>query len=173
MSKAQPRSTRTLRRIRDLAAAGLIVRGQEAELENVAARYAVAITPDLAGLIDPADPADPIARQFVPDARELVPSPEERADPIGDAAKSPIKGIVHRYSDRVLLTPVHVCPVYCRFCFRREKVGPGGVGARRASNLFWPVNSVEVENPTSHLTLTGVRGLLCEAAGCPDYLSGP
>jgi lysine 2,3-aminomutase len=132
MSKAQPRSTRTLRRIRDLAAAGLIVRGQEAELENVAARYAVAITPDLAGLIDPADPADPIARQFVPDARELVPSPEERADPIGDAAKSPIKGIVHRYSDRVLLTPVHVCPVYCRFCFRREKVGPGGAALTRA-----------------------------------------
>jgi lysine 2,3-aminomutase len=37
-----------------------------------------------------------------------------------------VKGIVHRYPDRVLLKPVHVCPVYCRFCFRREKVGPGG-----------------------------------------------
>jgi lysine 2,3-aminomutase len=37
-----------------------------------------------------------------------------------------VKGIVHRYPDRVLLKPLHVCPVYCRFCFRREKVGPGG-----------------------------------------------
>ena len=37
-----------------------------------------------------------------------------------------MKGIVHRYPDRVLLKPLHVCPVYCRFCFRREKVGPGG-----------------------------------------------
>lgn len=30
---------------------------------------------------------------------------------------------MHRYHDRVLLTPVHVCAVYCRFCFRREVVG--------------------------------------------------
>ena len=34
-------------------------------------------------------------------------------------------GIVHRYPDRALLTLLHVCPVYCRFCFRRERVGPG------------------------------------------------
>lgn len=124
MSKGKTRAPRTLRRIGDLAAAGLVA--PDSALERVAARYAVALTPDLAGLIDPADPADPIARQFVPDARELVRAPEERTDPIGDAAKSPVKGIVHRYPDRVLLTPVHVCPVYCRFCFRREKVGPGG-----------------------------------------------
>ena len=32
---------------------------------------------------------------------------------------------MHRYPDRVLLTLLHVCPVYCRFCFRREQVGPG------------------------------------------------
>jgi len=128
MSKAKPRrpaAARTLRRIGDFVDAGLVAPEDRAELERVAARYAVALTPDLAALIDRADPADPIARQFVPDARELVRAPEERADPIGDAAHSPIKGIVHRYPDRVLLTPVHVCPVYCRFCFRREKVGPG------------------------------------------------
>ncbi|HSV28751.1 MAG TPA: lysine-2,3-aminomutase-like protein, partial [Candidatus Omnitrophota bacterium] len=47
----------------------------------------------------------------------------ERADPIGDEAYSPVKGIVHRYPDRVLLKPIMVCPVYCRFCFRREMVG--------------------------------------------------
>jgi len=125
MPKLKPRA-RTLRRIGDLAEAGLVAPAQQGVLERVAARYAVALTPDLAGLIDAADPEDPIARQFIPDARELVRAPEERSDPIGDAAKSPIKGIVHRYPDRVLLTPVHVCPVYCRFCFRRENVGPGG-----------------------------------------------
>jgi lysine 2,3-aminomutase len=120
------KTKRTLRRVEDLAGAGLVAAGDGAALARVAERYAVALTPDLAGLIDPADPADPIARQFVPDARELVHTPEERADPIGDAAHSPVKGIVYRYPDRVLLTPVHACPVYCRFCFRREKVGPGG-----------------------------------------------
>jgi len=128
MSRAKPHrpeAARTLRRIGDLAATGLVAPEARADLERVAARYAVALTPDLAGLIDAADPGDPIARQFVPDARELARASEERTDPIGDAAHSPIKGIVHRYPDRVLLTPVHVCPVYCRFCFRREKVGPG------------------------------------------------
>ncbi len=78
----------------------------------------------MAELIDAKDAEDPIARQFVPDVRELETRAEERADPIGDFAKSPVPGIVHRYPDRVLLKIVGVCPVYCRFCFRREMVGP-------------------------------------------------
>ncbi|MEQ1868111.1 MAG: lysine-2,3-aminomutase-like protein, partial [Micropepsaceae bacterium] len=78
----------------------------------------------MAGLIEAGDPHDPIARQFVPDIRELDQRPEESADPIGDNRHSPVEGIVHRYPDRVLLKVVHVCPVYCRFCFRREMVGP-------------------------------------------------
>ncbi|MGE0045780.1 MAG: lysine-2,3-aminomutase-like protein [Hyphomonadaceae bacterium] len=94
-------------------------------LAQVAARYAVAITPAMEALIDPLDPGDPIARQFTPDARELDTRPEERADPIGDGAHAPCEGIVHRYADRCLLKIVSVCPVYCRFCFRREMVGPG------------------------------------------------
>ena len=69
---------------------------------------------------------DPIARQFVPDAAELVTAAHERTDPIGDDALSPVKGVVHRYPDRALLKPLLICPVYCRFCFRREHVGPDG-----------------------------------------------
>jgi lysine 2,3-aminomutase len=112
-----------------LAEAGLIGAERLPELEKVAARYAVALTPALAALIDPSDPNDPIARQFLPDARELIALPGESADPIGDTAHTPVDGIVHRYPDRVLLKVVHACAVYCRFCFRREMVGPGGLGA--------------------------------------------
>ena len=72
----------------------------------------------------PDDARDPIARQFVPDAAELEHQPQELADPIGDDAHRPVEGIVHRYPDRVLLKLTHVCAVYCRFCFRREMVGP-------------------------------------------------
>lgn len=115
----------TLRRAADVIAAGLASPQRRRELEAVAARYAVAITPALADLVDQQDPADPIARQVVPDAAELSVTPEERADPIGDDAHSPVEGVVHRYPDRVLLKLTHVCAVYCRFCFRREKVGPG------------------------------------------------
>jgi lysine 2,3-aminomutase len=119
---------RTLRSPADLIEAGLAGAGRAAELEAVDARYAMAIPPALAALIDRADPADPIARQFVPDIRELEWRPEEIADPIGDDLKSPVKGLVHRYPDRVLLKLVAVCAVYCRFCFRRETVGPGEAG---------------------------------------------
>jgi lysine 2,3-aminomutase len=93
-------------------------------LAEVAARYAVAITPAMADLIDRDDPHDPIARQFVPDARELERRPEESSDPIGDDIFSPVEGVVHRYPDRVLLKVINACAVYCRFCFRREMVGP-------------------------------------------------
>ncbi len=114
----------TLRTARDLVAAGLVAREAETDVGRVAERYAVAVTPAMAELIDTTDAHDPIARQFVPDRRELDRAPGERADPIGDLAKSPVRGLVHRYPDRVLLKIVGVCPIYCRFCFRREMVGP-------------------------------------------------
>lgn len=115
----------TLRTPNALAEAGLISQQNARKLGPVAARYAIAITPEIAGLIDTSDPDDPIARQFVPSTAELNRRPEEDPDPIGDDRHSPIAGIVHRYRDRVLLKLTHVCPVYCRFCFRREMVGPG------------------------------------------------
>src|SRR5688500_1378243 len=119
----------TLRRPADLVEAGFAAPERLADLERVAARYAVAISPAVAALIDPTDPRDPIARQFVPDIAELEHQPEERADPIGDDIHEVVPGIVHRYPDRALLKLVAVCPVYCRFCFRRETVGQSG-GAR-------------------------------------------
>jgi lysine 2,3-aminomutase len=116
---------KTLRRLTDLVQAGLLPADRLAALERVAAQYAVAVTPAMAELIDPADPHDPIARQFVPDAAELDAQPEETADPIGDDAHSPVAGVVHRYPDRVLLKLTATCAVYCRYCFRRETIGPG------------------------------------------------
>jgi lysine 2,3-aminomutase len=125
MSETNFNIAATLREPTELAASGLVPVTALLELEEVAARYAVAITPDLAMLIDPDDPDDPIARQFIPSAEELATQGGESADPIGDRAHSPVSGIVHRYPDRVLFKLIHVCAVYCRFCFRREMVGPG------------------------------------------------
>ena len=116
---------RILRTPEVLAGAGLIGPERVETLRPVAARYAVAIPPPIADLIDVDDPDDPIARQFVPSEAERETTADERSDPIGDERHSPVPGIVHRYDDRVLLKLTHVCPVYCRFCFRREMVGPG------------------------------------------------
>ncbi len=125
-------TSNTLRGPAALVGAGLVAAERLASLKHVAARYAVAITPAMAGLMDPDDPADPIARQFVPDPAELEERPEERSDPIGDDAHAPVEGIVHRYPDRVLLKLTHVCATYCRFCFRRETVGRASAPSRDA-----------------------------------------
>lgn len=123
----QPKSpARTLRSAAALHAAGLLPAAAVADAERVGARYSIAVTPAVAGLVDPADPADPIARQYIPDAAELLTAPHELADPTADGPFTPVKGVVHRYPDRALLKPLLACPVYCRFCFRREAVGPDG-----------------------------------------------
>lgn len=126
-----PRGGAAARTGRALHEAGLIPAGAVADADRVAARYAVAVTPHLARLIGRA--GGPIARQYLPDVAELDRAPDERDDPIGDGAHSPVAGLVHRYPDRVLLMPTTLCPVYCRFCFRRETVGKaGGVLAEAA-----------------------------------------
>jgi lysine 2,3-aminomutase len=123
MSPRQP--ARALTSPDDLIAARLLTPERRAEASAIAARYAVALTPAIARLIEAGDAADPIARQYLPDPRELIHDPAEQADPIGDELKSPLNGLVHRYRDRVLIKLVAVCAVYCRFCFRRETIGPG------------------------------------------------
>lgn len=125
MSTSAPPS-RTLRTARALAAAGLVAPEEVEALAPVLDRFSAAVTPEMVAAINPEDPDDPLARQFVPTTAELRISPVERADPIGDRPFTTVTGLTHRYRDRVLLKPLHVCPVYCRFCFRREAVGPGG-----------------------------------------------
>ena len=146
---------RTLTSVGDLADAGLISPEQATSLANVSSRYAVGVTPSMAALIDPSDAVDPIARQFVPDARELERQPNENADPIGDGLKSPVPGIVHRYPDRVLLKLVSVCPVYCRFCFRREMVGPGKSAALSESDLAVALDYIRSRPEIWEVILTG------------------
>ncbi|MBY0254878.1 lysine-2,3-aminomutase-like protein [Methylobacterium sp.] len=146
---------RALRSADDLLSAGLISGAEADALSAVLARYAVSVTPDMAELIDPQDPDDPIGRQFVPRVAEAVATPEERADPIGDAAHAPVTGIVHRYPDRVLLKPLHVCPVYCRFCFRREMVGPDGLGTLTDAELDAALAYIAQDPRIWEVVLTG------------------
>jgi lysine 2,3-aminomutase len=149
------RTVADLREPAALAAAGLIPPDRVGELKQVAARYAVSLTPDMAALIDPADPHDPIARQFIPSIAELNTREDEAPDPIGDDAHSPVEGIVHRYPDRVLLKLVHVCPVYCRFCFRREMVGPGRRRSLSRAALDAALGYIRTHSEIWEVILTG------------------
>jgi lysine 2,3-aminomutase len=149
------RVMKTLRTPAQFCETGLVAPERRPDVEAVAARYAVALPGDLAALIDRNDPHDPIARQFVPTAAELDTRPEELTDPIGDDAHNPVEGIVHRYPDRVLLKLTHVCAVYCRFCFRREMVGPGKAKALSAAALKRALDYIRSDRNIWEVILTG------------------
>lgn len=138
-----------------LADVGLVSRETAAELSAVADQYAIAITPTLTRLIDRTDPDDPVARMFIPSVAELNRLPEELGDPIGDERHTPVRGIVHRYPNRVLLKPVGVCPVYCRFCFRREMVGPENGGNLTPAEIEAALDYIRQTPEVREVILTG------------------
>ena len=82
----------------------------------------IRITPYYASLIDPENPNQPIRRTMVPVFNELILSPEEMADPLGEENQSPVPQLVHRYPDRVLFLTTGVCAAYCRYCTRSHMV---------------------------------------------------
>lgn len=161
----------TLREPAELVAHGLASCADLTDLERVASRYAVAVTSDIAALINPHDPADPIARQFVPSAEELNVAPGERADPIGDHTHSPVPGIVHRYPDRVLFKLVHVCAVYCRFCFRREMVGPGKESALSEAAYAGALDYIRAHSEVWEVILTGGDPLMLSPRRLAEIMS--
>lgn len=132
---------KSLTSVIELLEAGLILVDDVEAIDAVAARFPVRMTPAMRRAIATAD--DPVARQFVPDRRENDIRSYEDADPIGDHAHSPVKGVVHRYPDRALLKLTATCPVHCRFCFRKEMIGP-----HSADNL----SEAELEVALAYLT---------------------
>ena len=165
------RPATTLRTPADLIGHGLASPDDLSALEQVAARYAVAVTPAVAALINPSDPHDPIARQYIPSAEELISHPGENADPIGDHAHAPVSGIVHRYPDRVLFKLVHVCAVYCRFCFRREMVGPGKETALSNEAYATALNYIRSHPEIWEVILTGGDPLMLSARRLKEIMS--
>jgi lysine 2,3-aminomutase len=143
----------SLRSLAELEAAGFLGAADRPALQDVAARYAISITPAMAELM--AQEAPGIAQQFLPDRREAIRTPDEQADPIGDHAHSPVKGLVHRYPDRVLIKALHACPVYCRFCFRREMVGPDGDGTLNEAEWNSLLAYIEANPAIMEVILTG------------------
>ncbi|MGO2957834.1 MAG: lysine-2,3-aminomutase-like protein [Acetobacter sp.] len=150
--KSQNSARKLIRTTEELIAAGLAPASQQEALAAVGQQYATAIPPAFLDLID--QPNDPIGLQVIPSPEELLVTAAERSDPIGDNALSPVPGIVHRYADRALLKPLLVCPLYCRFCFRREHVGPDG-GVLDDAALENALNWLRAHPQIQEVILTG------------------
>lgn len=77
---------------------------------------------------------DPMWRQVIPTLEELedFSSPEEllESDPLNEEGDMPVPELVHRYPDRVLLMVNNHCPIICRFCTRKRKIGFPGIVTR-------------------------------------------
>ncbi|MEV7218411.1 lysine-2,3-aminomutase-like protein [Streptomyces sp. NPDC056353] len=158
----------TIRTVDGLVAAGLAP--DHAALKEVAERYAIAISPAVRRRVGPG-PDDPVAAQFVPTASELIESPDELTDPIGDDPFTPVTGVTHRYRDRVLLKPLGMCPVYCRFCFRREAVGPEH-GILPDGDLAAALDYIRGHEEVWEVILTGGDPLMLPPARLERVLDG-
>ncbi|MSO97457.1 MAG: lysine-2,3-aminomutase-like protein [Rhodospirillaceae bacterium] len=160
----------TLRTPRQLARIGLVKSTDVAGLEQVTTRYAMAITPHVLELLRQPEEGNAIARQYLPSVHELIATPNEISDPIGDAAHSPVKGVIHRYPDRALLMPTQVCAVYCRFCFRREAVGPD-YGALNDAELETALNYIRQSPAIWEVILTGGDPLILSARRLSEIIA--
>ena len=140
-----------------------------AGIPTVSVQYDYRMTPYLGSLLRERALDDPLALQFLPDERELYSLSYETSDPIGDIPHSPIKGIVHRYPDRVLLKVAHSCPVYCRFCFRRETIGSKG-DALRGVELDAAIDYFRAHPEVWEVILTGGDPLSLSSRRLADIL---
>jgi lysine 2,3-aminomutase len=92
-------------------------------INNLKGRLPLRITPYFASLIYDSDLSHPLRRNVIPVIEELMQDNNEKSDPLHEKSFSPLKGIVHRYPDRVLFTVTQVCSSYCRYCTRSHTVG--------------------------------------------------
>ncbi len=142
-----------------LVQAGLVAPEAAPALVPVEAAFRIRMTGAMQEAM--AAPDDPVARQFVPMVHELKIRDEELADPIGDEAHAPVKGLTHRYPDRVILHVTKTCEVYCRFCFRREAVGDDG--SLPEADLMAALDYIAVNPAIREVILTGGDPLVLSA----------
>lgn len=90
---------------------------------NASGLFRVDITPYFISLIHPEDPNDPVRKQIIPTAAEMVPFTSMMEDSLAEDRHSPVPGLVHRYPDRVLMLVTTQCASYCRYCTRSRIVG--------------------------------------------------
>ncbi len=109
-------------------------------MRRAARRYPFAATAYYLSLIREPSPSDPIFRQCVPSAEELIERPGLSADELGESSRyAPVPGLIHRYPNRVVVLCTTTCPTYCRHCTRKRLVGqperelgfPGGLSDAR------------------------------------------
>jgi lysine 2,3-aminomutase len=148
------KNSKIIKSLTELRSRAGISEQELAKLKEVSKQFAFQVTNTVVDMLDASDPNDPIKRQFFPRLEELAEDHQELADPIGDNVYEAVKGLVHRYPDRCLLKVVNICPVYCRFCFRKEMIGPGKISLTELE-IEAALNYIENHKEIGEVILTG------------------
>lgn len=119
----------------------------------------MAITPYWITLIDKDDPDDPIRRQAIPTIKELEIKEEDIFDPLFEEVDSPVKGLTHRYPDRVLFLITDQCGMYCRHCTRRRLAGERDK-TRTKEELMAGIDYIREHTEINDVLLSGGDALL-------------
>lgn len=122
-------------------------------------KFRMAITPYYASLMHPDNPDDPIRRQCVPTAAELVTVSSDLNDPLYEEIDSPVHGLTHRYPDRVLFLITDQCGMYCRHCTRRRLAGQTD-GSRSKAEIDAAVDYIREHEEIRDVLLSGGDALL-------------
>jgi len=82
--------------------------------------FALKVPLPYADRIEKGNHQDPLLLQILPDTQEMTHFPGFVTDPLQESSANHLKGLIHKYKNRVLLTLSGACAINCRYCFRRH-----------------------------------------------------
>jgi lysine 2,3-aminomutase len=131
--------------------------------------FRLGISPYYLSLIDAEHPFCPVRMQAIPSRREALKSPGELRDPLGEDQHRPVRAIVHKYPDRVLLLALDHCPVYCRHCTRR-RITSGEEGGISRDELREAVQYLREHREVRDVLVSGGDPLILATARLVELL---
>ena len=81
-------------------------------------KFPIKIPLEFADKIEVGNPLDPLLLQVLPSTSQAQDGFSD--SPLEDEKFSPIQGLIHKYTSRVLLIASRVCAIHCQYCFRQN-----------------------------------------------------
>ncbi|MEZ4743297.1 MAG: KamA family radical SAM protein [Bdellovibrionota bacterium] len=107
-----------------------LLKEEQSGFETLNELFHIGVTPYYLGLIALGKDKAAIRRQALPSQLELSDHLGQQ-DPLDEVGHSPVKEVVHLYPDRVAFCVAQLCPVYCRYCFRKRRDSEKGLHFNR------------------------------------------
>jgi EF-P beta-lysylation protein EpmB len=147
----------------------LALEPDQAEQRALASRdFPMLVPRPFANKMQRGDRRDPLLLQVLPSPEELRSPAGYTTDPLQEALKNPVPGLIHKYHGRVLLIAAPGCAVNCRYCFRRHFE----YNANSPSRSHWPqtLDYIAAERSISEVILSGGDPLLLSDSLLEEFI---